>query len=68
MYEIDWITTLVYFVCSGVFAAVGLCSKVFLCSIFNREWFGRDDFGFIVSEITPLFFIGYTACYFIVNK
>lgn len=68
MYEIDWNATLGYFASSGVFALVGLSSKVFLCSIFNREWFKRDDFGFIVSEIIPFFVIGYAACYFIVNK
>lgn len=68
MYEIDWIATIGYLACSGVFTLVGLSSKLLLCTIFNREWFKRDDFGFIVSEITPFFVIGYTACYFIVNK
>ena len=68
MYEIDWIATLGYFVCCGVFVLVGLSSKILLCSIFNREWFKRDDLGFIVSEITPFVILGYMVCYFIVNK
>ena len=68
MYKIDLFATIGYFVCSGVFALVGLGSKLLLCTIFNKEWFKTDDFGFIFSEIIPFFAVGYTAYYFIINK